>query len=894
MSRPTCINRRILLVDDTPAIHRDFQRILGAAADNAAALSAAEATLFGIAPARRLEFELESAYQGEEALALVKTAQEAQQPYALAFIDMRMPPGWDGLETIERLWLIDPRLQVALCTAYSDYSWEEMAERLDLGDRLLILKKPFDAIEIRQMADALTMKWQMTQDAALKLEALEQAVDARTAELQAANRELSEEVRLRQQSERRLRTYGEVINSTDEGVLIASADHIVVDVNQAYLRITGLTRDEVVGAKLLAQSTLPAGAQAEVDWRAKLDQQGSWQGELLLTRKGGESVPCLVCLNAVSEEQGASARHLVSICHDISELRRHEKLLEHQATHAALTGLPNRALLLDRMSWSIERAIREQTRLAVVFIDLDKFKDINDSLGHGVGDLLLISIAERLADCTRTSETLAHLGGDEFVILADPVEDEHGLFQLAERVLVTLAQPLQLAGETQRVSCSLGISICPEDGTDVEILMKNADIAMHRAKEAGRNNFQFFKPQMQTRLCERIYLEQQLRRALERDELLLHYQPQVDLRSGEIIGLEALIRWNSPELGLVPPARFIPLAEESKLILDIGAWVLAKACSSIRDWRRAGLPVVPVAINVSAVQFVQQGFEQQVQQALQTSGIDARDLELELTESLSMVDPETSISVMRCLKELGVSLSIDDFGTGYSNLSYLKRFPVDKLKIDRTFVEGLTSESGGLAIPAAVIGLAHALGLRVIAEGVETQSQVQQLAMLGCDEIQGYYFSKPLAEADLRQLISRDSRLDLTTINRQPYSRTVLLIDDDQGVLSSIRRLLHGQAVQLLTANSTQLAYQLLARHEVGVIISDHEMRGQDGVSFLAQVKHMYPRAVRILISGHSRSELFTSAINKSEVFRFIHKPWDNAALLESLNDALKRYEQHA
>ena len=444
---------------------------------------------------------------------------------------------------------------------------------------------------------------------------------------------------------------------------------------------------------------------------------------------------------------------VMNVAHDITERLLHEKAIKHQATHDQLTGLPNRSLFLDRLAQAIRRAERRKEMLAVVFVDLDKFKQINDTLGHAVGDELLRTVAGTLRHCVRDFDTVARLGGDEFVLLLDSPLGDTTPGMIAERIGERLAHPVLLAGQEHIITGSMGLSLYPNDGSQAEVLLRQADIAMYRAKEGGRNRFQFFTAEMQHRLDARVTLEQGLMRALQRDEFVLHYQPQVDIMSGKVIGMEALLRWESPELGLVPPMEFIPVAEESNLIIGIGNWVLEKACATLRGWLDVGLPVVPVAINVAASQFASQDLETQVRDTLQRYRLEPRLLELELTESLSMDNPEGTIELMHRLKEIGVALSIDDFGTGYSNLSYLKRFPVDKLKIDKSFTRGLARDQEDRSIVTAVIRLAHSLGLRAIAEGVETAGQLELLAKEGCDELQGYLFSKPLPEPLAMQML---------------------------------------------------------------------------------------------------------------------------------------------
>jgi diguanylate cyclase (GGDEF)-like protein len=440
--------------------------------------------------------------------------------------------------------------------------------------------------------------------------------------------------------------------------------------------------------------------------------------------------------------------------HDVTE-RLQQVAIRHRATHDELTGLANRAFFLERLGEEIEKARSAGTSLAMAFVDLDKFKQINDTRGHAVGDELLRIVAAVLRSCVRDSDTVARLGGDEFVLMLDSSQGHLTPAMLAERISERLAEPVTLSGQQHIISGSIGLSIYPDDGLDAEELLRHADIAMYHCKGQPCSNVQFFTPDMQRRLDARMTLEQGLLRALQREEFVLHFQPQVDLRSGEIVGLEALLRWQSPELGLVPPMEFIPVAEESNLIVDIGKWVLEKTCATLREWQDAGVPVVPVAVNIAASQFVRQDFDTTVEDALAKFGVDPGLLELELTESLSMGDPMGCIALMHRLRAIGINMAIDDFGTGYSNLSYLKRFPVDRLKIDKSFTSGLATNAEDHAIVTAVIGLAHSLGLKAIAEGVETEDQVRLLLAEGCDEIQGYFFSRPLPEPDARAMLLR-------------------------------------------------------------------------------------------------------------------------------------------
>jgi diguanylate cyclase (GGDEF)-like protein len=436
------------------------------------------------------------------------------------------------------------------------------------------------------------------------------------------------------------------------------------------------------------------------------------------------------------------------------ERKRYQVQLEHQANYDALTGLPNRNLLHDRLRQAVYSQ-RNPRNIAVVFMDLDHFKFVNDSLGHSTGDKLLKGMAERLRSVLREGDTVGRVGGDEFVLILNDQSSEEVIFRAMQRITAKVSEPIDIEGKEMYVTASAGISLYPQDGPDVDTLLKHADAAMYRAKEHGRNNFQFYTSEMNERVNERLSLENALRRALEKKEFLLHYQQKVDLRSSTMIGAEALVRWSHPEWGLVRPARFIPLAEETGLIVPLGEWVLREACRQARDWLDHGLRPGVVSVNLSARQFRQEGLVRTVSRVLEETRLDPSQLEMELTESMIMHNVESAITTLQGLKSLGVALSMDDFGTGYSSLSYLKQLPVDTLKIDRSFVRdiGLGESADEGVIAQAIISLGHSLRLKVIAEGVETDAQVRFLKRHGCDEVQGFFYSEPVSPEAFGKLL---------------------------------------------------------------------------------------------------------------------------------------------
>jgi diguanylate cyclase (GGDEF)-like protein/PAS domain S-box-containing protein len=554
-----------------------------------------------------------------------------------------------------------------------------------------------------------------------------------------------------------LRLRDRALESSVNGVLIFDylrRDGPIVYVNPAFEQMTGYTREEALGRKpeFLVGSDL---AQPELEALQAAVKDGRHYRAVLRTyRKEGDPMWTEAHVAPVRSAPDR-VTHYVAILHDISETRRYQEELAHQANYDVLTGLPNRNLLTDRIGHAISRAGRSGNSIAVCVLGMNQFGRINDSLGYAVGSELLVAIAARLQSRLRAVDTVARLAGDEFAILLVDETTEAGTARQVQRVLEGFTEAFVLQGRDVFVGASVGVTLYPQDGGDAETLLKRAEIAMHRAKEQGDVAFHMFTPEMDARVAERLSLESALRRAVERGELLLHYQPQVDLAAARICGMEALVRWNHPDLGMVSPARFIPLAEETGLVVPIGDWVLRTACAQSRAWQQAGLEPVRVSVNVSARQFRQRDLTGSVAAALRDTGLDPRYLELELTESIIMQDVEAVIAIMRELKALGGELAIDDFGTGYSSLAYLRRFPVDRLKIDQSFVREIVTDRDAQAIAQAVISLGKALGLRVIAEGVETREQAQFLARHGCHEVQGYLYARPQAAENITALLGK-------------------------------------------------------------------------------------------------------------------------------------------
>jgi diguanylate cyclase (GGDEF)-like protein len=627
---------RILLVDDTEAIHEDFQKILSPD-ERPAALEQAEAVLFDEASQldARARFSLSSAFQGEQAIEMVRDSLEEGRPYSLAFVDMRMPPGIDGLETVQRMWEHDPDLQIVFSSAYSDYSWSEMHEKLGRSDRYLLLRKPFDNAEVLQLACGLTAKWDLARQASLRLHQLEQMVAERTSVL---------------------------------------------------------------------------------------------RGE-------------------ISERQVA------------------EEKLRHAATHDMLTGLANRSYFVDQVQQCIDRRHRDSAfNFAVIFLDCDNFKNVNDSLGHKVGDELLRSIAERIVGTLRKldsvirldGDTAARFGGDEFVVLLNGLKREGDATIVAERIAARMAAPFMLGKQEVYTSASLGIAIGADRHKDADAVIKDADTAMYRVKGSGKAGHALFDENLYEHQTHRLKVENDLRRALALDQFRLVYEPMVDLRTSKLISLEALLRWEHPKLGLLSPADFLRVGEDAGLLVPIGRWVMRQACEQLKDWqsRFEIAKDVSIAVNLSKKQLRDPSLVRELGNALEATGLDGKYVTLEITENAVIADLDAAGKVLRQAKELGVSVHMDDFGTGLTALNFLHKLPIDALKIDRAFIARLGAAPEYDAIIYAVLALAERLNQRVIAEGVETELQVQQLAEIGCDFIQGYHITRPMDVKKTEEMLS--------------------------------------------------------------------------------------------------------------------------------------------
>ncbi len=561
-----------------------------------------------------------------------------------------------------------------------------------------------------------------------------------------------EDITERKEAEAFVRMQTSAINAAGDQIVITDPNGRIEFANPAFEKETGYSLNEIAGASL---RILKSGRQNE-EFYQKLWQTISsgktWHGEIINRRKNGELYTEDMTITPVKNEKGV-IEHFVAIKRNITEKKIYEERLDHLAHHDPLTGLPNRLLFSDQLAHRLRQAAKQEETVAVLFLDLDRFKLINDTLGHNVGDLLLKEVSRRLLQCLRKGDIVSRMGGDEFTIIPQDVKNNDEAATVAQKVLNIMNRPFLLAGREMFVSASIGISLFPHDGQDVETLVKNADSAMYRAKEKGRNKYEFYTESLNVAAMKRMALENSLRKALKREELSLHYQPRVDIHTGIILGVESLLRWHHPEYGNVPPSQFIPLAEENGLIIPISEWVLRKACSQAKVWHDAGIPPFDVAVNISAMHLHQCNLVQVVGQILEETQLDPRYLDLEITESTLMHNAEEAIRVLSLLKEMGVRISIDDFGTGYSSLSYLKKLPIDALKIDHSFIRDITTNFWDAAIAGAVTAMAHNLKLKVIAEGVETLEQLEFLRSIHCDEVQGYFISRPMPADQIAELL---------------------------------------------------------------------------------------------------------------------------------------------
>ncbi|WP_028239826.1 EAL domain-containing protein [Stutzerimonas azotifigens] len=662
----------------------------------------------------------------------------------------------------------------------------------------------------------------------------------------------------------------------------------IVYVNPAFERISGYTSDEVLGrnCRFLQGEDRNQAALLGIREALRTGKEGS--AVLRNFRKDGSEFWNELTLSPVVNDRG-KVSHFVGILHDITEAKRYQSELEHQANHDGLTGLANRNLLNDRIQQAIAFAERNQESFTLVFIDLDRFKVVNDSLGHNVGDRLLQLIARRLQACTRQTDTLARLGGDEFVILLTDSGMCGERLGWLERLQERVAEPLVLDDHELVVSCSIGFSCYPENGRDVVTLLRNADTAMYRAKSLGRNRVCAFAPEMNEQIQRRLLLERQIRHALHNAEFRVVYQPQLDLACGRLCGFEALVRWQR-EGQVVAPDEFIPLAEETGLIVGIDFFVLDAVCRQLKLWEGV-MQGVGMAVNISALTLMDADFVERVQRTLSLHQVTPGLLKLEVTETSLMADANQVLEKMTALCELGIQFSIDDFGTGYSSLGYLKRFPFSQLKIDRSFINEVHLDPDSASLTRSMISIGHDLGIKVIAEGVETAEELGFLQRAGCDELQGFYYSRPLPPEQCMAFVSSQSNLRLPLHMLAEHERYLLLVDDERSILNALQRELRLENYRILTATCPRTALSLLASYPVDVVLTDLRLHQMGGVELLRQIRVLYPDVIRVVLSASTEVSHILKAVNEGVIYRFITKPWEVEDLRVQLREAFRQRE---
>lgn len=733
---------RILVIDDMPEIHQSFLKILTKKQAEHDELSQLEKELFPtpdspktVPNSQITNFSISSALQGKEGLEKIKEAMASGAPYALAFVDVRMPPGWDGIETIKHIWEVDPTIQIVICTAYSDYSWEQIVAEFGERDNLLILKKPFDAIAIRQIASALSKKWQLANETRENMDLLESRVSERTQSLEAS-----------------LSVTRGTLESSPDAILVFSHDYNVIDYNKNLIKFWKIPpalleqkKAEPILEFIAKQFREPKSL---MDFINEIETKGKINKSIHLTTQSHR----IFDINKQAYKMGQhDVGHIFSF-RDITSNASMEARIQYQATHDPLTKLANRILLYDRIDYAINQAKRNDGFFAVIYLDLNRFKLINDSLGHGAGDILLINIAKRLRQRVRKTDTLARIGGDEFVIVTSVIESIEPIKHFVDVILEQFKSPFIIQGHEIFISSSLGVAMYPVDGTNPEELLTNADTAMYTAKEIGGNRSSFYTRHLKIKQ-ENLQLQFDFNNGLKNGEFFLSYQPQFELKTKKLHVIEALVRWNHPKRGLLLPIDFIETAEETGFIIPLGEWVLREACTQAKKWQDLGLPKIVIAVNMGTRQLKQPELSKTITRILNETGLEPDYLEIELTENALINLVQTKNDIMK-LKEIGVKITLDDFGAGYSSLNYLRKIKIDRLKIDKSFIDKIDVDHRDEQIIQAIISMGEVLGFQVVAEGVETESQINFLQAQHCEEVQGFYFSKPLMSNEIEDLLA--------------------------------------------------------------------------------------------------------------------------------------------
>lgn len=698
----------------------------------------------------------------------------------------------------------------------------------------------------------------------------------------------------RHKASQSLYLYKHALDASYNGVIIADAmseDMPIVYVNKSFKRITGYSEADVIGKNCRILQDESVGSVSRQLIRDAIKAKTECHLVIQNVRKDGTLFWNNLYLSPVTDESG-QVNFYIGIQNDITEQKRYEAELEFSASHDLLTGLPNRALLQDRLTQSCQTSSRHGRRVAVLFVDLDGFKLVNDSLGHAVGDRLLIQVAGRISNQVRPGDTVARLGGDEFIVVLADVAHEEDVAQIAGRILEDINQVFEIDIHEIHLTASIGISLCDGSLKEPMQLIQQADLAMYRAKALGHNTYQWFSQELDKAVGRQLNLRNLIQKALVNKEFQLYYQPQIDARTGRVIALEALLRWPQPDgCAMMMPSEFIPVAEASGQIVPLSVWVFEQACRFNHQLQQSGIAEVVIAVNVSSTHFQRTDFVATIENVLHKSGMCAQYLELEITENVLFDHSELAIHKLEQLKALGVRISIDDFGTGFSSLNYLKRLPIDKIKIDRSFIHEIIRDHHDAAITQAIINMAHLLGLRVIAEGVESEAQLAFLNKTLCDEYQGFYFARPMPAGDIKAFLTAFSHSPQAKETAQ--QRTILLLDDEKNILHALVRLLRKDGYNIVCANNAEEAFELLAMNNVQVVLSDQRMPQMNGTEFLKVVKELYPHTVRLVLSGYTDLKSVTDAINSGAIYKFITKPWNDVELRNEIRQAFLQSEKN-
>ena len=695
----------------------------------------------------------------------------------------------------------------------------------------------------------------------------------------------AEEVRRREQAV----LLDSIIRGSGDAIFVKDAEGRYLLANPAMLSILGLDESEVLGhtdAEFLSPDE--AGATHGADKRV-MARGETLRIEETFSFSGNEERVLLTTRSPLRAADG-SITGVISVAHEVTEQRRLQRAIDWQTTHDTLTGLANRSLLRDRLAQALPLAERRNLGVALLALDLDMFKRINEDLSYAAGDLLLAEIGRRIVSCVRGGDSVARVYGDEFVIVLSEVEGRAWVEEVVRRIIAAVAVPWRHGDDEVVLGASIGVSLFPVDAKDANELERNAEVAMHRAKELGKNRYEFYELAVRSDPARRIDRERDLRHALESGELVLHYQPKVDIRSGMIAGAEALVRWQHPVRGLVTPGEFLPLAEDSGLIVPISEWVVREGCAAVKRWRDEGLDTGPVALNLSGRQLMDAGLAARLATIIGDSGAAHGAIELEVTETSVLRDQEETARILYRFHEMGIKLALDDFGTGYSSLAFLRKFPISCLKIDRSFVRDIHTDPGDAAIARTVIAMAHALKLYAIAEGVETGAQLRYLHHHGCDQFQGYLFSQAVPAEEFVAMVAEGRTLDLEA-NGISTRHTLLLVDDEEGVLSALKRLFRRDGYRILTASSGNEALRVLAEEDVQVIISDQRMSGMSGAELLGHITDLYPDTIRIMLTGYTQLDAVIDSVNRGAIWKFLTKPWEDTSLREQVRDAFLQHE---